>query len=504
MREQNLDAASTGTVAVSLPVKNRNQYTESDTKSAITARQSDSTEGTASANKQTQPSASAATRDVILHAFDWPYALIAKNAHTISQIGYRTVLVSPPMKSLKDQQGTPWWQRYQPQDYRVIDNQLGDTADFFHMVQTLCQHHVQVYVDVVFNHMANESWCREDLQYPSNSDMQHYLEHWERYQELRLFGDLSQPLFEKDDFVEAFGIEDWKDKWQVQNGRISGGPEDPGLPTLRDSEHVVTQQQNYLKALKRMGVRGFRIDAAKHMTLAHLKKVWTDEIVEGVHIFGEIITDGGASREEYEIFLKPYLQYTELAAYDFPLFNTVFAALQADGDMASLVDPYCFGQALSNPRAITFAITHDVPNNDVFRSLVLDEAMEWLANCYILGRDGGVPLIYTDLDPSGLLNSQGEPRWTQSWQDPRMAAMIAFHNQVHGEPMARLMGDEDYLLFSRGEKGLVAMNKSDQPVHICIDWPIDMRDCLTDQGYPSVNGELTFTVAAKSYLMLIC
>ncbi len=53
-----------------------------------------------------------------------------------------------------------------------------------------------------------------------------------------LFGDLSEPLFNEDDFVEAFGIKDWKDKWQVQNGRITGGPHDQGLPTLRDSVYV--------------------------------------------------------------------------------------------------------------------------------------------------------------------------------------------------------------------------------------------------------------------------
>ncbi|POB71490.1 alpha-amylase, partial [Vibrio vulnificus] len=116
-------------------------------------------------------------------------------------------------------------------------------------------------------------------------------------------GDLSEPLFTEEDFVEAFGIRDWKDKWQVQNGRISGGPTDPGLPTLRVHEHVITQQRHYLMALKAMGVKGFRIDAAKHMTLEHIKQVWTEDITQGMHIFGEIITDGGATEEEYELFL---------------------------------------------------------------------------------------------------------------------------------------------------------------------------------------------------------
>ncbi|NCO46794.1 MAG: alpha-amylase, partial [Vibrio sp.] len=75
--------------------------------------------------------------DVILHAFDWPYRLVAERAEQIFQLGYKTVLISPPMKSFKTAQGTKWWQRYQPQDYRIIDNQLGNTHDFKQMVETL-------------------------------------------------------------------------------------------------------------------------------------------------------------------------------------------------------------------------------------------------------------------------------------------------------------------------------------------------------------------------------
>lgn len=72
--------------------------------------------------------------NVILHAFDWKYADIAQRANEIHQLGYGSVLVSPPMKSAHDER---WWQRYQPQDYRVIDNALGDTQDFIYMVREL-------------------------------------------------------------------------------------------------------------------------------------------------------------------------------------------------------------------------------------------------------------------------------------------------------------------------------------------------------------------------------
>ena len=366
------------------------------------------------------------TTDVVLHAFDWPYALIASRAEEIAQAGYKYVLVSPPMKSKKSESGTQWWQRYQPQDYRVIDNQLGNTTDFKQMIAALMASGVGVYVDVVFNHMANESSIRRDLQYPSGDDLTLYKTNQEYFEQQKLFGDLTEPLFDHDDFVEAFGIKDWQDKWQVQNGRITGGPSDPGLPTLRVCDHVVEQQRSYLKALKQLGVKGFRIDAAKHMTLEHLQRVWTPEICQDVHIFGEIITNGGANKPEYDLFLEPFLAHTKFGAYDFPLFQMTFDALQPGGSLKELVDPHCFGQALSQQRAITFAITHDIPNNDVFANLVLDEDLEWLAYSYILGRDGGVPLIYSDLDTSGIKNKQGLPRWLDAWNDSKMVAAIGF------------------------------------------------------------------------------
>ncbi|MEH0759311.1 alpha-amylase [Vibrio sp. 16] len=441
--------------------------------------------------------------DVILHAFDWPYELVTKRAKEIAQAGYKTVLVSPPMKSLKTKAGTQWWQRYQPQDYRIIDNQLGNTDDVKTMIAELKQYDIRVYADVVFNHMANESSVRTDLQYPSDKELADYQTEADYFEQQKLFGDLTEPLFDYPDFVEAFGIKDWEDKWQVQNGRITGGPQDPGLPTLRVCDNVVTQQQNYLLALKKLGFKGFRIDAAKHMTLEHLQQVWTEEICQDTHIFGEIITSGGATKPEYELFLEPFLAHTRFGAYDFPLFQVTYDALEAGGSLKSWVDPYCFGQALSQRRAITFAITHDIPNNQVFENLVMDEALEWLAYSYILGRDGGVPLIYTDLDTSGYLDKRGNPRWLNAWNDPKMLAAIRFHNSVHGEPMKVIEASDDVLVFSRGEKGIVIINKSKRAQTIELTSEHNWTDLLSGRDYSSAKGRVEMRVAGISSIMAV-
>lgn len=441
--------------------------------------------------------------NVILHAFDWSYAEVAKQAKIISQMGYHSVLVSPPLKSFKHKNGTEWWQRYQPQDYRIIDNQLGNTLDFSNMIKQLDKYELHVYADIVFNHMANEAYLRPDLQYPSQEDLQLYADNQSYYQSLLLFGDLSTHLFNSTHFVDGFGIKDWKNCWEVQNGRITGGADDPGLPTLKVCEHVIKQQQSYLKALKELGVKGFRIDAAKHMTLEHLQRVWSKDITENMHVFGEIITDGGATEEEYEIFLQPYLEKTSLGSYDFPLFNTIFEVFQENGNIESLIDPYCFGQALVNFRAITFVITHDIPNNDNFKDLILSEQNEYLAYAYILGRDGGVPLIYADLNTSGIEGENHQPRWVDAWKNKRMQQMIKFHNYVHGEPMIPILSNQDLLIFARGDKGIVAINKSDADTCIDFQWHRSMQDILTEQQFQIESEKLHLILEGKSYLMLI-
>ncbi|CED71205.1 alpha-amylase [Aliivibrio wodanis] len=442
-----------------------------------------------------------AVSNIILHAFDWSYQHITEQAELIASLGYRSVLVSPAMKSLCLPSGTQWWQRYQPQDYRLIDNALGNTIDFIRMVTRLAELNIWVYVDVVFNHMANESDIRADLEYPNQWDREDYARYPEKYESLRLFGDLSKPLFSESDFVEAFGIENWNDKWEVQNGRISGGAHDPGLPTLSDSDHVIAQQRAYLKALKKIGVKGFRIDAAKHMTLEHLNKVWDEEIAKDVHIFGEIITDGGATKEEYETFLSPYLEETRLGAYDFPLFNTLHQAFEKKGSLSSLIDPYCYGMALSPLRAITFAVTHDIPNNDVFKNLVMTEKNEWLAYAYLFGREGGIPLIYSELEISGIKNTLGQPRWKDEWSCKKMAQLIAFYHAMYGKPQKIIEASDDHLVFMRGDSGIVAINKSNKPVQISLKSNNKWVELTSAKQSSNLEGKFTFEIPKHSYLL---
>lgn len=419
--------------------------------------------------------AASAQAEVILHAFNWPYATVQARAAQIADAGYRKVMVAPAYRS----QGNEWWARYQPQDLRVIDSPLGDSEDFAGMVQALADHGVETYADVVLNHMANEAAIRPGLDYPGTAVLSQYAADPARYQALRLFGDLSANFLGAADFGPAQCIGNYADAYEVRNYRICGGGSDPGLPDLLGNAWVVQQQRAYLLALKGLGVTGFRVDAAKHMQFAHLQQVLDPGIRAGMHVFGEVITNGGAGSADYDQFLAPYLQQTGHAAYDFPLFHSVRNALLPGGSMDLLVDPGAYGQALPGERAVTFAITHDIPNNAGFRYAILDPVDETLAYAYLLGRDGGVPMVYSDN------NESGDNRWVDAYLRQDLQRMIGFHNAVQGSDMQVLAHGPCHLLFRRGSLGIVGINKCAEAVNATVamnasvlHWNVDYLDAL--------------------------
>jgi len=437
----------------------------------------------------------AARAEVILHAFNWRYADVQARAAQIQQAGYKVVMVAPAYRS----EGSAWWARYQPQDYRLIDNPLGNTLAFQSMVQSLQARGIRVYADVLLNHMANESGQRPDLNYPGQRLLNLYAGNRTYYNGLSLFGDLRYNFLGGSDFGPAQCINNYDDVYQVQNWRLCGGGGDAGLPDLVANDWVVSQQQAYLRALKAMGVKGFRIDAAKHMPSSHMNRVLTADIKSGMHIFGEVITSGGSGSSEYDRFLAPYLQSTDHAAYDFPLLNSIRGAFSPSGSMSQLVDPGAYGQALPGARAITFTVTHDIPNNSGFRYLIMDGTDETLAYAYILGRGIGVPMVYSDN------NESGDGRWTNAYLRDDLRRMIGFHNANQGNDMQVLAHAACYLVYRRGNRGIVGINKCGSTVNVPVSmnnsvlwWYTNYTDVLDASSVVNIgSGNYTFVLPPR-------
>ena len=390
-------------------------------------------------------------RNATLHAFNWRYTEIINNLDAIREAGYGAVLVPPILYS--DPKGEAWWQRYQPKDYRVLLSYLGGKRDLQQLIKACHEGspRLEVYADLVINHMANEA--RHDrLNFPGEAELARYQAESALYEENRLYGNLSQGLFSPWDFNQFGDIDanEWSDRTAVQLQRLSG------LPDLADSDWVLTQQRSMVQALIEMGFDGFRIDAIKHLTERLIDNVADNPDFRNKFWFGEVLT---SNESEEAIFMAPFLRETWISAYDFPLFKTIREAFSSGGSLRALSQPQNQGNALPWNRAVTFVINHDIPHNSPFRGWLLNGQDEHLAHAYLLGRDGGVPLIYSDHNESSY--PEDKNRWLDFYKRPDIVAMIQFHNAVHGQPMNLLYETDVVLVFGRGMSGIVAINKSD-------------------------------------------
>lgn len=442
--------------------------------------------------------AGSASADVILHAFEWSYNSIEQNADEIADAGYKAVLIAPPLKST--QTDCSWYQRYQPQDFRVIDHCKGNKEDLERLISALSRRNVRVYADIVVNHMANER--DHATTFPGDQVLQQYSADPTYWNRQRLFGDLSVGLFSPWDFHSNGCISDYTDPNQVLNGRICGAAPDRGLPDLNDSAWVNEQRRNYIQALYDLGIRGFRLDAAKHMTTSTIQNIVPDSIANNSQVFAEIITWGGTTDPEYNLYLKPYLAQLPPAfgAYDFPLLNALKRAFQPNAPLSDIADPYGTGNALEWRRSVTVAVTHDIPYNTTFQSLVMDPKDEELSYAYILGRDGGTPMVFDD----GSDWKWYEGRWVNAWQNQTLRRMIGFHNRMQGQSMDMLFADRCALLWRRGENGIVGINKCAEPQQISIDthgkfkWFVPYQDALSDHRLRITSGDHRFDIPGRS------
>ena len=385
-------------------------------------------------------------RDVIFHAFNWKYQDIINAVKDIYGAGYGAILIPPALYS--DPNGDQWWQRYQPKDYRVLLSHLGGKKELEELLKKCHQdsYKLRVYADIVINHMANESRA-DRLNFPGQAELEKYEGEPEKYQKNRLYGDLSVGLFSPWDFNQTGNIQN--DEWSDRNRVVYGTLSD--LPDLIDSPWVLEQQRNMLIALAEMGFDGFRIDAIKHMTERMIDNFADRPEIASKYLFGEVLT--GSDHDE-NIFIDPFLRETWISAYDFPLFQTIREAFSFGGSLRRLARPENEDNALPWHRAVTFVVNHDIPHNDGFRGWILDRQDEHLAYAYILGKDGGVPLIYSDHNES---NDGG--RWENILHRPDLSNMILFHNAVHGQEMVILYETDTILVFRRGNMGIVAINK---------------------------------------------
>ncbi len=425
----------------------------------------------------------AAAGDVFVHLFEWRWPDIARECEVwLGPKGYKAVQISPPSEHAIITSGGafhPWWQRYQTVSYKLDRSRSGTSAELAQMVSRCRAVGVEIYADVVINHMTAGSGIGS-----AGSAYTKY----------------SYPAvpFSVADFHSPCGIDSYNNLFQVQNCELVG------LADLRTEDATVRETiGNYLVALNALGIAGFRVDAAKHVAPRDLEAILTRVNAAAAtagrsrpYVFLEIINNAGEA-----VTPPPYygVGYASGGATDVSDFQYGYrltdafsgrnggtingVTLQAPGSLPSdksvvFVDNHdnqrgdnLYYASTSYELAVIFMLAHPQGYPSIMSSYGFDRTT-------LSGRDAGPPaagigITASTFDPAGasrcsaLLGSVQASTWICEHRRPAIANMVAFRKAAVGTPMsncgrtsASIDGDPNRIALCRDGAGFVAFNRT--------------------------------------------
>ena len=419
-----------------------------------------------------------ATGDVFVHLFEWKWTDIATECETVlGPAGFAAVQVSPP----EEHSITPshdWSERYQPVRYNIARSRSGTQAEFTDMVARCAAVGVGIYVDAVINHMTN---------YPSpgiGSDSSPYSKY-------------DYPgLYTSADFHTPCTVNNYADAANVQDCELFGLPDlNTGLPSVRQ------KIAGYLIMLARLGVAGFRIDAAKHIQQVELDAILT--IVDSTmtaesrpipYYFLEVSGGPGEALSPRDYFGEAYGSGGAADITEFTFVGVGDKFRQIGGQHISQLNPNGspgnqFSQTawglMPSDKAVVFLQNHDTQHQCGIS--YRDGSVFRVANVWMLAQPYGYPSIlssYAFNCPAE--NSMGPPSDANGWtvavtcassletatdgawvcehRDPYILKMVGFRRVVAGTDVNHWWDDgANAIAFSRGDKGFVAINREAVP-----------------------------------------
>ena len=465
--------------------------------------------------------AQAPARTAFVHLFEWKWTDVARECEAyLGPKGFAAVQVSPPNEhnwvASGDGAPYPWWMRYQPVSYNLDRSRSGTRAEFQDMVNRCNAVGVGIYVDAVINHMsggtggtssAGRSWSHHN--YPG----------------LYGPGDFHSPVC---------AITNYGDAGNVQNCELSG------LQDLNTgSLSVRSKIADYLVGLAGMGVKGFRVDAAKHISPADLGAI-IDNVNSRVGAnkpfwFLEVIGAAGEAVQPSQYFGLGSNQVTVTE------FNY---GKQLHGKFAGgrLADLRSFGESwglMSSSKAVAFVDNHDKQRGHGGGGNYLTYhygSTYDLANVFMLAWPYGYPALmssYAFNRNSNYDTSYGPPHYsggaTRGPWDGAASQPACFSQSVGGwvcEHRWRAIGNmvafrnatvshwgvtdwwdngNNAIAFGRGDKGFVVINKEGAPLTRSFKTSLPAGQYCDVISGDFSNGQCsgnTVTVDAGGYVML--
>ena len=369
-------------------------------------------------------------RTAFVHLFEWQWNDVAAECENfLGPKGFAAVQVSPPQKSIS---GSQWWTRYQPVSY-AIEGRSGNRSEFVNMVNRCKAVGVDIYVDAVINHMA--AWDRSFPEVP----------------------------YGPNDFHNCTSDIDYSNVWSIQNCDLVG------LNDLNTGSAYVQQKiADYLNDLTALGVAGFRIDAAKHMSVGDINGI-KNRLVGNPYIFQEVIGAGGEPVQPGE-----YVGIGDVTEFNFS--NTLGNYFKLRGPLKEISNIGNWPGWLNSSDAITFVANHDNQRQNTNNIVTHKDGNNAnnMAHVFLLGWPYGYPKVMSSYDWSD--HDQGPPTngasacnggWLCEHRNRPIANMVEFRNTT-----ADFFGVTNYwdnggnqLAWGRGGKGFVVINMEGQDLN---------------------------------------
>lgn len=398
-------------------------------------------------------------RTVFVQLFEWPWKDIARECEFyLGPQGFAAVQVSPPQEHLKNNDET-WWSRYQAVSYQLI-SRSGSEAEFIDMVQRCQRAGVDVYADTILNHMTGvvsgvgSAGTRfTQYEYPK--------------------------LYNNDDFHfcgrnGTNDIKNWTDLFELQFCQLVG------LADLKtESPKVQKKLVDYINHLIDIGVKGLRIDAAKHIPPQDIFSI-VSRAKGNPYVYLELIVG-----PDEPIPVQKYLDYADINVfpYSFLLGNAFHQKKIASLNWINENLP-------PSDKSIVFLENHDLERMQNYRSQLLlslmDEKLHFLGTVFMLTWPYGYPQLYSGYEFQNY--DQGPPSihpldafnhcqstWRCQHRSQGVASLVQFRNHTDVFFFATnwWSNGKDQIAYSRGHLGFVAINLSPQKMIQTLQTDLD-------------------------------
>jgi alpha-amylase len=415
-------------------------------------------------------------RTAFVQLFEWKWTDVARECESyLGPKGFAAVQISPPNEHNWIPSGDgapyPWWMRYQPVSYSLDRSRGGTRAEFIDMVNRCNAVGVGIYADAVINHMTSGSGT-------TSSSGNHP------------WGVKSYPgvPYGTGDFHSDCTVTNYQDAGNVQNCQLVG------LQDLNTgASYVRGKIADYLVDLVNIGVKGFRVDAAKHVSpgdLGAIVSAVNGRVASRPFWMLEVIGAGGEAVQPSQYF---GLGDGQVTVTEFAYGPQLFGKFAGGGRLADL---RTFGESwglMPSGKAVAFTDNHDKQrgHGGGGNYLTYHNGPTYdLANVFMLAWPYGYPVLMssyafnrtTAFDTShgppfnasngatrGPWDGASQPAcfsqsvggWVCEHRFRPIGNMVAFRNAALPSWFTSDWWDNggNQIAFGRGDKGFVVINK---------------------------------------------